>query len=280
MIDRDLSAMYGLKYNPFLPQVPVEDLWRPPGLESFQFRLRLLVRHGGFALISGEPGLGKSKTLQVVADWLQNLDELSVGVMQRPQSKTGDFYRELGDVFGVDLAPRNRWGSFKALRERFRSHMKATLMRPVLLMDEAQEVCTSCLTELRLLSSANFDSENLLTVVLCGDRRLPNRFRSAELLPLGSRVRVRLHLKPWASTDLKSYLDHALAAAGAPQLMAEGLRDVLCEQAMGNLRMLTTMCGDILAYGVQNKLRQLDEAAFFEAFGHGSQLDAKAGASR
>ncbi len=280
MINRDLSAMYGLKYDPFLPQIPVGDLWQPPGLEAFQFRLRLLVRHGGFALISGEPGLGKSKVLQIVDDWLQNLDDISVGVMQSPQSKTGDFYRELGDIFGVNLSPANRYGSFKALRERFRSHMKATLMRPVLLMDEAQEVCTSCLTELRLLSSANFDSENLLTVVLCGDQRLPNRFRSAELLPLGSRVRVRLNLKPWTPADLKAYLDHALEAAGAPQLMAEGLRAVLCEQAMGNVRMLATMCGDILAYGLRHKLKKLDEAAFFEAFGHSAQLGAKTGATQ
>ena len=37
--------------------------------------------------------------------------------------KSGDFYRELGDIFSVKLSPLNRWGGFKALRERWRAHV-------------------------------------------------------------------------------------------------------------------------------------------------------------
>ena len=50
--------------------------------------------NGGFALISGEPGLGKSKTLQIIAHQFSKLDEVIVGVMERPQSSVSDFYRE------------------------------------------------------------------------------------------------------------------------------------------------------------------------------------------
>lgn len=71
---------------------------------------------GGFALISGDPGLGKSKTLQLLAKRLNTLADVVVGVMERPQSNLGDFYRELGDRFGVNLSPANRFGGFKALK--------------------------------------------------------------------------------------------------------------------------------------------------------------------
>jgi len=124
------------------------------------------------------------------------MPDLAVGVMERPQSKVADFYRELGELFGVPLNLANRYGGFKALRARWQAHCETTLLKPVILIDEAQEMSSECLTELRLLQSANFDSKSLLLTVLCGDTRLPQRFRTAELLPLGSRIKTRLTLSP------------------------------------------------------------------------------------
>jgi type II secretory pathway predicted ATPase ExeA len=64
----------------------------------------------------------------------------------------------------------------------------------VLIADEGQEMQLAVLNELRLLCSARLDSHLLLTVVLAGDQRLIERFRAEELLPLGSRMRVRVAL--------------------------------------------------------------------------------------
>ncbi len=100
--------------------------------------------------------------------------------------------REMGDMFGVELRPTNRWGGAKMLRDRWQPHIDAALSRPVLIVDEAQEMPPAVLAELRLLSSARLDSHILLTVVLAGDGRLVERLRSDELMPLASRMRVRL----------------------------------------------------------------------------------------
>jgi hypothetical protein len=78
----------------------------------------------------------------------------------------------------------------KVLRDRWQCHIDAALSRPVLIVDEAQEMLPTVLAELRLLSSARLDSHILLTVVLGGDGRLLERLRSEELAPLGSRMRV------------------------------------------------------------------------------------------
>jgi type II secretory pathway predicted ATPase ExeA len=217
MNDKTLLAIYGLKYNPFLPALPIEALWPLPGAEPFIRRIESMISHGGFVLLTGEPGYGKSKTLQWIANRLGQLPDLTVGVMERPQSRTADFYRELGDLFGVSLNTANRYGGFKALRTRWSDHCETTLLRPVLLIDEAQEVSSECLTELRLLQSTRFDSKSLLFTVLCGDTRLPDRFRTPALLPLGSRIRTRLSLNPLSPEDLVAYLNFALQKAGAPQ---------------------------------------------------------------
>ncbi|HQP18681.1 MAG TPA: ATP-binding protein, partial [Candidatus Cloacimonadota bacterium] len=238
MSDKNIRTLFGLKYNPFLPNLPTEALWVPPEAETFAHRVQSMISQGGFAMITGDPGQGKSKTLQWIAQRLSKMPDITVGVMERPQSKLADFYRELGELFGVGLTPANRYGSFKALRTKWLAHCQSSLVRPVLLIDEAQEVSSVCLTELRLLQSACFDSESLLSTILCGDGRLPNMFRSPELLPLGSRIRVRLHLAPLTPEQLQDYLNFALEQAGHSQLMTPELIRTLAAHSLNNLRVL------------------------------------------
>ena len=266
MNNKQLLALYGLKYNPFLPDVPSEALWSPPGIDVFAFRLENLVAHGGFALICGEPGLGKSKVLQLLSNRFNRQDQVVVGVMERPQSSLNDFYREMGCLFGVNLSPANRYGGFKALRERWQNHIKSTLLRPLLLIDEAQEMITSCMNELRVLTSAHFDSKCLLTTLMCGDSRLPERFRSTALVSLGSRMRFRMVLEPYRSSELLDYLEHALQQAGAAHLMTSGLKQTLVEHAGGNIRVLNNMAAELLVTAAQKELAQLDEKLFLQVF--------------
>jgi general secretion pathway protein A len=266
MRNNQLLALYGLKYNPFLPGVPVESLWSPPETDAFVFRIENLVMDGGFALVCGDPGLGKSKNLQLMAHRLRRLDSVVVGVMERPQSSLGDFYREMGELFGVSLSPANRYGGFKALRQRWLEHIKSTLFRPVLLIDEAQEMMTCSLNELRLLGSAEFDSQCLLTIILCGDMRLPERFRSNALLALGSRIRYRQVLEPYPAGKLHEFLKYSLEQAGAPQLMSKPLMDTLIEHSAGNLRLLNTMAAELLTIGASREVAQLDEKLFLDVY--------------
>lgn len=257
-------SMYGLKHNPFLPDVPADALWRPAVVEHFLSRVEALVETGGFALLTGEPGQGKSKVLQLLAQRLEQAGDMTVAVMERPQSRLTDFYRELGERFAVNLSSNNRYGGFKALRARFRTHISETLQRPVLLLDECQEALDDCLNEIKALSSHYFDSRSLLTVILCGDTRFPTRLATRELLPLGTRVRVRLNLVPWDRDALADFLDHALEQAAAPHLMTPELKATLCDHCGGNLRVLANLAADLLALGAERKLPRLDENLYIE----------------
>jgi type II secretory pathway predicted ATPase ExeA len=195
-------------------------------------------------MITGPVGAGKSKALQAISVRLGAIPDLTVGVMERPQSATSDFYRELGRLFGVDLSPANRYGGFRALRERWEGHIQSCLRHSVLLIDEAQEMHSACLSELRLLGSVSFDSRYLLTVVLCGDERLPERFRARDLQPLGSRIRTRLNLAPLDKPELRELLEHLLERSGNPGLIDEALKPTPINHAAGNPRILCNMAAD------------------------------------
>jgi len=264
---RKLLAVYGLKWNPFTPDIPDDALLRTPEAEHFCWRVEQQVRDGGFALLTGESGTGKSITMRLLARHLGALPEIVVGAMNRPQSRLGDFYRELGDIFGVSLRVHNRWTSFSSLRERWEAHLAATLWRPVLLIDEAQEMEPEVLSELRLLASTNFDSRSILTVVLAGDGQLVDLLRTPKLVPLGTRIRTRLAFEYATPKQLSELLTHLLTQAGNPRLMTAGLVTTLCEHAAGNCRMLCNMAADLLAEALQRELPQLDEKLYLEFFG-------------
>lgn len=259
-----MLALYGLKWNPFTPAVPVTALHVTPRLESFCWRISQLLGDGGFALVTGAPGAGKSAALRILAASLTNQRDVTVGVISRPQANIADFYREMGDLFGVELHPHNRWGGAKVLRQRWQAHIDQALSRPVLLIDEGQEMRSAVLAELRLLASADLDSRILLTIVLAGDGRLAERLRSDEFLPLASRIRVRLALERATPQELQDGLRHALQQAGAPTLMTQEVIATLCDHAQGNPRSLMIMAGELLAAAVQREARQIDETLFFE----------------
>jgi type II secretory pathway predicted ATPase ExeA len=274
-LNKKLLALYGLKFNPFAPDVPVEALQITPRIESFCWRVEQLAGEGGFAVVTGAPGVGKSVTLRVLAERLSGLRDVQVGVLSRPQAGMADFYREMGELFGVELHPHNRHAGAKMLRSRWQGHIDASLCRPVLIADEAQEMQLAVLNELRLLSSARLDSHLLLTVVLAGDQRLIERFRAEDLLPLGSRMRVRLALERSTPEELQECLRHTLQKAGATKLMSAELIATLCDHAQGNLRALMNMAGELLALAAQREAAQIDEKLFFELFATPAPTQAK-----
>ena len=265
-MNKKLLSLYGLKWNPFGQDLPVEALHVTPRAESFCWRVEQLASEGGFALVTGDVGTGKSTTLRILAERLSAQRDVKVGVLSRPQAGLADFYREMGDLFGVELHPHNRWGGSKVLRDRWQTHIDASFSRPVLIVDEGQEMMLPVLAELRLLSSTRLDSHILVTVVFAGDGRLVERFRSDELLPLASRMRVRLALERASAAELQDCLQHALARAGAAKLMTPELIATLCDHAAGNHRALMNMAGELLSVAAQREARQIDEKLFLETF--------------
>lgn len=266
MNKKQLLSLYGLKWNPFCAELPEDALISSAKIDGFCWRVENLVREGGFALVTGDTGMGKSVTLRILYERLSALRDVTIAELSRPQSNIPDFYRELGVCFGVDLNVSNRWGGYSILRERWKAHIESTFMRPLLIIDEAQEMNRTVLSELRLLSSIRFDSQLILTVVLCGDSRLPEKFRCKELAPLGTRIRTRLSLDRWSKEELGRLLEESLQRAGAPTLMTRELVHALSEHAMGSPRIMMNMAQELLMTAAREERPKLDEKLYFEVF--------------
>lgn len=266
MSKHEILTHFGLAFHPFRPDVPIEALWPSPTVDVFARRVALTLADGGFVMVTGDPGTGKSVALRQLAHRLGQMRDVTVGTIDHPQSRCSDFYRELGELFSVPLDHHNRWGGFKRLRQCWSEHIATSLTRPVLIIDESQEMLTNVFNELRILTSKSFDSEQLLCVVFAGDARLQDRLRHPDLLPLGSRIRRRLHLDYAERDALSACLDHLLDAAGNRVLMTTELKTTLAEHCAGNYRVLMNLSDELLTVAYEKGLPQLDEDLFLEHF--------------
>jgi len=262
--DPKISTLYALKFNPFLSDIPINAIYPSPVSESFVGRCEAHMSEGGFALLSGAPGLGKSITLRLLTHRLSRQRDVMVRTITYPQCRISDFYRELGDAFSVPLSWGNRWGSFKMAREKWQEHIETTNTRPVLIVDESQETLPAVLRELRLLTSKEFDSRSLLFVVLAGDLRLLDNLRHPDLLPLESRLRTRVRLESVSVAELTACLRHVLDKAGNAQLLTNGALAALVEHAAGNPRSMMMLGNELLHAAASRDARQIDEKLFFE----------------
>lgn len=264
---KKLQALYGLKWNPCSRDLPLEALQKRVEVEHFCWRVENLVMDGGFALITGDPGTGKSAALRTLAHRIGDIRDVLVCEYSRPQSRVGDFYRELGALFNIDIRTSNRYGGHKALRDKWQAHIESTCFRPVILIDEAQQMDPFVMTELRLLSSARFDTKVLLTVVLCGDERLTSKLKNnPDLLPIQSRLRTKLVMSQTSRDELIGLLTKALMLAGNSALMTEDLIATLAEHAAGNPRSMMSMGDELLCEAVRLELRQLDTQLYLDFF--------------
>ena len=113
----------------------------PPKVENFCSRIEQAhLREGGFAMIHGDPGSGRASSCACSPSVSHAGRPLGRRHPPSAEQLPSDFYRELGGIFSISIRVSNRWGGFKALRARWLDHLGSASRRPVVLVDEAQEM--------------------------------------------------------------------------------------------------------------------------------------------
>ena len=91
-MNQKILALYGLKWNPFSPEMPSEAICVPPKMENFCWRIEhAQIREGGFAMVHGDPGSGKSIVRRLLAERLKRLPDINVGAINHSPSNMADF---------------------------------------------------------------------------------------------------------------------------------------------------------------------------------------------
>ncbi|MGQ0811929.1 MAG: AAA family ATPase [Nitrospiraceae bacterium] len=210
-----------------------------------------LLNQAGFIVITGEPGTGKTTLLHKILE--QSKEDLTIGVLSNTQETLGSLMPWILMVFGLNGKGKDSVELFYdfsefLLREHARRH------RVLLVVDEAQNLSSVMLEELRLLSNANDGKHRTLQIILAGQPPLRVLLKRSE--QLAQRVAVDYHLDPMDEEDTKEYIRHRIQVAGGTHLL---FTDEACKWVYritsGVPRLINQVCDTALAYGFAEQSR-------------------------
>ena len=172
---------------------------------------------GGFVLLTGEIGAGKTTVCRCFIE--QVPDNCRLAYIFNPRLTAQELLQtvceELRIALPPDAAAADGVKSYVDAINRYLLESHAQGLNNVLVIDEAQNLSSEVLEQLRLLTNLETSERKLLQIILIGQPELRTMLARPELEQLAQRVIARYHLGPLSENETGAYIAHRLAVAGA-----------------------------------------------------------------
>ncbi len=205
-----------------------------------------VINNTGFTVITGEIGCGKTTLIRFLLSQL--VDHVTVGLLSNTQIKEGDLMRWVMMAFGQAFDQTSSMGLFQEFQSfLIREYGKGK--RAILIVDEAQNLSTSTLEELRMLSNINADKDQLIQIVLVGQPQLRDLLQGPELVQFSQRVTSDFHLAPLTPSEVYEYIRHRVErVGGVPDLFSRQACRLIADASKGIPRTVNMLCDTALVY--------------------------------
>jgi len=206
-----------------------------------------LVNGSAFIVITGEPGTGKTTLLNRLLD--QSRHQWTIGMLENTHGGLGGLMPWITASFGLQTKGKNEVELFHEFA-RFLEVEQAAGRRVLLVLDEAQNVGSAMLEELRLLSNLNDGRRRSLQILLSGQPALRDLLKGPGMEQFAQRIAVEYALEPLAEEEAIAYIGHRVRVAGRerPLFSTLACRKIFA-LAGGVPRLMNQLCDHSLVYG-------------------------------
>ena len=166
----------------------------------------------GFVVITGEIGSGKTTLIETFLKELEK--DVVVAQINQTQVSRDRVPADRAGAVRLPAVPMKKAELLSTLNE-FLVEQYANGRRVLLIVDEAQNLSSKVLEEIRLLSGVETTKEKVLRIILAGQPELNDKLNSPRLVQLAQRIRLRFHLTALSKTDTRLYIQHRLEVAGS-----------------------------------------------------------------
>ena len=210
------TSFFGLQEKPFAITPDPRYLYLSERhAEALAHLLYGLNEAGGFIQLTGEVGTGKTTVIRSLLEQLPG--HADVALILNPRVTPAEFLLTICEELHVAV-PESGHGSTKTLMDLLGRHLLDTHARGrrvVLIVDEAQNLSTQTLEQVRLLTNLETATTKLLQIILIGQPELRELLDQAELRQLAQRITGRYHLNPLSKDETAGYVKHRMRVAGA-----------------------------------------------------------------
>src|SRR5882724_1426189 len=215
---------------------------------------------GGFVQLTGEVGTGKTTLCRLLLEQLP--ENTHVALVLNPKLSPVELLETMCEELKLDIADKR--GSLKALVDTLNIYLLdayAQGLRVVLIADEAQNLSTEALEQVRLLTNLETPTQKLLQIILVGQPELRELLDRTELRQLAQRITGRYHLRPLSREETRGYIRHRLRVAGAAgEIFTSGALAEVHRLSTGIPRVINVTCDRALLGAYTQETRKITAA--------------------
>ena len=201
-----------------------------------------LNSEGGCILLTGEVGTGKTTICRCLLEQIP--DRANVALVLNPKVSEIELLETICDELHISYPDTDN--SVKTYTDRIYEFLIGSNRKnekTVLIIDEAQNLSSKVLEQLRLLTNLETNQRKLLQIIVLGQPELLDILARAEMRQLAQRITARFHLQPLTKNEVKAYVTHRLAVSGQNiQLFPESSIKLLYKLSDGVPRLINIIC--------------------------------------
>lgn len=255
------SKFFNLQLNPF-GETPDPDFFYDSATHNRALNaLNLCVRQGrGFALLTGEVGMGKTLTSRIFLTSLQKTCNTALVLFPRfSETELLQTICEEFEVPGLTDEKRTAKGYLDLLNSFLIKSAEAG-RKSILLIDEAQSMPTEALEAIRLISNLETRTQKLLHIILVAQPEVREKLDRPEIRQLRQRISVDLSLTPLDQLETERYIKNRLETAGSGNFIRFDVSAIsVVHQLSGGIpRKINQICETLITEAQVKKIRLLD----------------------
>ena len=243
----------------------------PQHQEALAHLLYGVTRPGGFVLITGEIGTGKTTICRSL--FQEAPEETDIALIINPKLNVNDLLASICDELKISYPkthPTSKTYISKLNEHLIKTHAEGR--NTILIIDEAQNLNTDTLEAIRVLTNLETDEQKLLQIILIGQPELRDRLNAPEMEQLNQRITARFHLRALSPKQVKEYIKHRLKTGeGNEDLFSNSNINYVYKLTGGIPRLINVLCDRTLlgAYVLRKKTitNEIIQKAAREALG-------------
>ncbi len=197
---------------------------------------------GGFVVLTGEVGTGKTTVCRCLLEQIpENCD---IAFILNPKLTVEELLATVCDELGISHPEGNT--SIKVFVDRINDFLldaHARGRKTVLIIEEAQNLNTEVLEQVRLLTNLETNQRKLMQIIMLGQPEFREMLSRPELRQLAQRVTARYHLGSLSRKEVAAYVNHRLAVAGThSKLFPDSTIGKLYRLSGGIPRLINLLC--------------------------------------